>query len=53
MTKKHFELIAKAMAQSSGQLGHKEACQALASALAGSNPRFDQTRFLAACGVIL
>ena len=53
MTRKHFILIAKAMALSSGQLGHKEACQALANALAGSNPTFNRERFLTACGVIL
>ena len=53
LTRKHFELIAKAMAQQAGQLGHKETCEVLADALATSNPNFNRDRFLKACGVIL
>lgn len=53
MTRKHFELIASAMALQAGTLGHKEACIALCDALATSNRLFNSKRFLVACGVIL
>lgn len=53
MTRKHFELIAKAMSLQAGTLGHREACEALVEVLATSNRLFNSRRFLIACGVIL
>lgn len=58
MTKKDYELIAKAMLKSSTLVNrysaedlHKLICLDLAIKLQDSNPRFDRQRFLEACGV--
>lgn len=60
MSRKDFELIANALnmagwVKSAGRLvrpkNHKTYCVCVASALAITNPRFDRTRFLSACGV--
>lgn len=58
MSRKDFELIAASLNSSKppGDTGDRlhqwEAiCFGLAGALAHSNPRFDRSRFLAACGV--
>jgi hypothetical protein len=65
MTKKDFELIARAMDDAQYAIRQKEnpeaiatlldgvsyACDYIADALATSNPRFDRERFLTACGV--
>lgn len=57
MTKRDFELIAKAFAsfpcQSDGErLAREGLAYALSNAFIDTNPRFDQVRFLTACGVI-
>lgn len=51
MTKKDFELIARAFAQSAKNDQTRTIAYRLADALATINPRFDRARFLAACGV--
>jgi hypothetical protein len=49
MTRRDFELIAGAVFQAgaAGPVGH--VAEALASALASTNPRFDRERFKQAC----
>jgi hypothetical protein len=56
MTRKDFQLIADVIAQFTKQDGHTMVSPALiagelATALAGTNDRFDRPKFLAACGV--
>lgn len=65
MTKKDFQLIADALARQepvhnqlnpftnwlNKHLQWEKDCEALADALATTNPRFDRERFLTACGV--
>lgn len=62
MTKKDFELIARAMREGRTYVGtdfaadresdlHTLCCYRLADALATTNPRFDRAKFLQACGV--
>jgi hypothetical protein len=47
MTRKHFIAIAAALAETSAS---HQTCKAVAAALAATNPRFDQERFMnAAC----
>jgi hypothetical protein len=61
MTRKDFQLIAQTIAdlmasqKDRGAFAHtpslEEVAQELADALATTNPQFDRTRFLTACGV--
>jgi hypothetical protein len=56
MTRKDFQLIADAIAQFTKQDGHTMVSPALiagelATALAGTNERFNRETFLKACGV--
>lgn len=65
MTRKDFELIAKAFRDARADMRNKEpdesqadlqdgasyVAEELAAALAATNPRFDRERFLKACGV--
>ena len=63
MTRKHFVMLAAALAQSKPPRGrdplgtlladtqHARDCTAVADVLAQDNPRFDRARFLKACGV--
>lgn len=62
MSRKHFEALAAAIAESyleACQDTHNEAARAAVATLAGriaracanDNPRFDDKRFLAACGI--
>lgn len=59
MTRKDFVAIAAALknAQPSAHdpnvahIQHRIDCREVAGVLAGTNPRFDRDRFLAACGV--
>jgi len=55
MTRKHFELIAAAIAAQVPAVGHSAAlliAASLADDFAFENPRFDRQRFLKACGVL-
>jgi hypothetical protein len=55
MSRKHFRLIAAAIAAQVPTVGHSAALQiaaALADDFAYENPRFDRQRFLRACGVL-
>jgi hypothetical protein len=51
MTRRDFELIARAVRSAAvvGRVGF--VARPLADALASTNPRFDRGRFLEACGV--
>lgn len=58
MTRKHYKMIAAAIAEEHGQWGRHEPeataalnalAQRLASGMAGDNPNFDRERFLTAC----
>jgi len=50
MTRKHFELIAAAVAAAHTDPGAREqVAYQLAQALASTNPQFDRARFIAAC----
>jgi len=57
LTKKDYVLIAAVMAgnkcttSADAVRKHEADCRAMAAALAGTNPLFDRTRFLTACGV--
>lgn len=55
MTRKDYELIAAAIRRASDAPGYAErnkfVSMELADALYRDNPRFDRSRFLAACGV--
>ena len=49
MTRRDFELIAAAVRKASENGLTDHVATALARALAGTNPRFDRARFIAAC----
>jgi hypothetical protein len=59
MTKKDYELIASAIAESICDMqdhpariaGAHQVARNLARILKGNNPRFDRKRFMAACGL--
>ena len=58
MTRKDFQLIADAMREafpgreiSDAYVTWATACHKLANGLETTNPRFDRSRFLAACGL--
>jgi hypothetical protein len=51
MTKKHFEAIAKAIADIPSATARRYAAHAIARACAELNDRFDAKRFLIACGI--
>jgi hypothetical protein len=51
MTKKHFVAIAREIAQMSDRKSARIAAEAFAQVAQSTNPRFDQARFLTACGV--
>jgi hypothetical protein len=51
MTKKHFIAMAKEIAQMSDRKSARVAAEAFAQVAQTVNPRFDQARFLTACGV--
>jgi hypothetical protein len=51
MSRKHFEAIAKAIKEITNADERKRAAEILASVCAASNPRFNRSRFLNACGV--
>jgi hypothetical protein len=57
MTRKDYVVIAAALRRSlersplADSTGVIDAALAMADALAGTNPRFDRSRFLKACGV--
>lgn len=60
MTRRDFELIADGIKRSRGRRDTSDqagiidtVAYELAASLAGTNPRFDRARFLAACGVEL
>jgi len=53
ITRKGFKLIAAALYSARFTMrrpDHTDVCLRIANALSGSNPRFDRSRFLAACG---
>lgn len=54
MSRKDYEAIADALYGEIDNLGdshqHVRVCLAVAKALASTNPRFDQERFMNACG---
>ena len=55
MSKKHFKLLAAVMLEIKPDRDISDwqnACSAIASVCAMTNPRFDRDRFLRACGVI-
>lgn len=51
MTKKHFIAMAKEISQMSDRKSARIAAEAFAQVACSVNPRFDQTKFLTACGV--
>jgi hypothetical protein len=54
VSRKHFKLIANALHSLAKQLTapqHKEVCETFAGILATTNPRFNRSRFLDACGI--
>ena len=51
MSKKHFELLARYISAMIDPHCRLNAAVAVASACKQANPRFDQDRFFAACGV--
>ena len=51
MTKKHFIAMAKEIAQMPDRKSARVAAEAFAQVARLVNPRFDQTKFLTACGV--
>lgn len=51
MSKKHFELLARYISSMMDPHCRLNAAVAVASACREANPRFDQDRFFAACGV--
>jgi hypothetical protein len=51
MSKKHFELLAQGIRAISDAQSRRKAAEAVSQVCAMTNPRFDQARFLAACGV--
>ena len=51
MSKKHFELLAKYIQSILDPHCRLQAAVAVASACREANPRFDEQRFFAACGV--
>jgi hypothetical protein len=51
MTKKHFIAMAKEIAQMADRKSARIAAEAFAQVARSVNPRFDQAKFLTACGV--
>lgn len=56
MTRKHYIALAQAIHSAVERHPEAKACaydmaQAIATALAGDNPRFNRSKFLKACGV--
>ena len=51
MTRKHFKEIAKTIAQIEDATERKRQAEAMATICKQTNPRFDNARFLTACGV--
>jgi hypothetical protein len=51
MTRKHFVAMAKEIAQMADRKSARIAAEAFAQVAQSVNPRFDQAKFLTACGV--
>lgn len=51
MSKKHFEALAKRIAQIADLEARRQAAEAVADVAATMNGQFDRARFLAACGL--
>ena len=51
MSKKHFELLAQGIRAIADAQTRRKAAEAISQVCAMTNPRFNQARFLAACGV--
>jgi hypothetical protein len=51
MTKKHFIAMAKEISQMPNMADRLKVAIAFCRVAASTNPRFDQARFLTACGV--
>ena len=51
MTKKHFVVMAKEIAQMPNMAERLTVAIAFCKVAAGANPRFDQAKFLTTCGV--
>ena len=51
MSRKHFELLAQGIRAIADAQSRRQAAEAVSQVCAMTNPRFDQARFLAACGV--
>jgi hypothetical protein len=51
MSKKHFELLAQRISNITDTQSRRQAAEAVSEVCAMTNPRFDQARFLLACGV--
>jgi len=52
MTKKHYEAIAKVLADQPSSLNKKLICLNLAAFFSKDNPLFNRSKFLNACGII-
>ena len=50
-TRKHFVEMAKIISKIVGKQSRKAQAESVAFIFAGQNPRFDKTRFFAACGL--
>jgi hypothetical protein len=51
MTKKHYEAIAKVLADQPSSLNKKLICLNLAAFFSKDNPLFNRSKFLNACGI--
>lgn len=51
MEHRHFATIADILSRNADLANHGAICRRMAAALASTNPKFDNTRFLRACGV--
>ena len=51
MTRKHFEVLAAAVAEIENETARRKAAEKTAVACALTNPRFNRERFFTACNV--
>jgi len=51
MTRKHFRMLAEVIAHIENPVERRELAEKIAADCAKSNPRFDRSKFLKACGV--
>jgi hypothetical protein len=52
MSRKHFVQLARAVASIVDPVNRRQVAELLADVCAAANPRFNRSRFFAACGVL-